>query len=67
SWPIVAATYMLMRGDYAADRNRAVLKFLDWAFRGGQSQAEKLDYVPIPDDTAKQIEAAWARELKAWP
>ncbi|HEY3777102.1 MAG TPA: phosphate ABC transporter substrate-binding protein PstS [Rhizomicrobium sp.] len=67
SWPIVAATYMLMRGDYAADRNRAVLKFLDWALRGGQSQAEKLDYVPIPDDTAKQIEAAWARELKAWP
>jgi phosphate transport system substrate-binding protein len=67
SWPIIAATYMLMRSDYAPDRNRGVLKFLDWALRSGQSQAEKLDYVPIPAETVKQIEASWTRGLKAWP
>lgn len=67
SWPIIAATFMLMRSDYAPDRNRHVLKFLDWALRSGQSQAEKLDYVPLPDATVKEIEASWTGALRAWP
>ncbi|MGN6517346.1 MAG: phosphate ABC transporter substrate-binding protein PstS [Rhizomicrobium sp.] len=67
SWPIIAGTYMPMRSDYAPDRNRGVLKFLDWALRSGQPQAEKLDYVPIPEETVKQIEASWTSGLKAWP
>jgi phosphate transport system substrate-binding protein len=67
SWPIIAATYMLMRRDYAADRNRGVLKFLDWSLRDGRPMAEKLDYVPIPEETVKQIEASWKATLKAWP
>jgi phosphate transport system substrate-binding protein len=67
SWPITAATYMLMRSDYAADRNHGVLKFLDWALRNGQPQAEKLGYVPIPEETRKLIEASWTAGLKAWP
>ena len=33
SWPITAATYMLMRADYPADKNKAMLKFLDWALQ----------------------------------
>ena len=67
SWPIIAATYMLMRSDYAADRNRSVLKFLDWSLRNGRPMAEKLDYVPIPEATVRQIEASWTRALGAWP
>jgi phosphate transport system substrate-binding protein len=67
SWPIIAATYMLMRSDYAAERNRSVLKFLDWSLREGRPMAEKLDYVPIPEETVKRIEASWTRSLKAWP
>ncbi len=67
SWPITAATFMLMRKDYAADRNREVLKFLDWALHDGQADAERLDYVPFPDNVVKQIEASWTAGLKAWP
>jgi phosphate transport system substrate-binding protein len=67
SWPITAATYMLMRNDYPADKNRAVLKFLDWALKDGQEDSRKLDYVPFPDSVVKQIEAAWTTQLKAWP
>lgn len=67
SWPIIAATYMLIRSDYAPDRNRAVLKFLDWALHDGRSVAEKLDYIPIPEKTVKQIETFWTNVLKAWP
>ncbi len=67
SWPITAATYMLMRTDYAPARNKEVLKFLNWALKDGQGDAKKLDYVPFPDTVVKQIEAAWTSELHAWP
>lgn len=67
SWPITAATYMLMRSDYAADRNKSVLKFLDWCLKNGQEDATKLDYVPFPDSVVKQIEASWTAHLHAWP
>jgi phosphate transport system substrate-binding protein len=67
SWPITAATYMLMRKDYPADKNKEVLKFLDWALHDGQADAEKLDYVPFPDSVVKQIEASWAKELHVSP
>ena len=67
SWPITAATFMLMRKDYAVDRNKQVLTFLDWALHDGQANSTKLFYVPFPDSVVKQIEAAWTSELKAWP
>jgi len=63
SWPITAATYMLMRTDYPAEQNQPVLKFLDWALKHGQEQAKALDYVPLPDGVVKQIEASWARDF----
>jgi phosphate transport system substrate-binding protein len=65
SWPITAATFMLMRADASPDDNLAVLKFLDWALRHGQDQAKELDYVPLPDSVVSLIEASWAKDLKA--
>ncbi|MBU6444532.1 MAG: phosphate ABC transporter substrate-binding protein PstS [Alphaproteobacteria bacterium] len=59
SWPITAATYMLMRKDYAMDKNNQVLKFLDYALHDGQAASRKLDYVPFPENIVKQIEASW--------
>jgi phosphate transport system substrate-binding protein len=67
SWPITAATYMLMRADYPAAKNKAVLQFLDYALHDGSADAEKLDYVPFPDSVVKQIEASWAKTLKVTP
>jgi phosphate transport system substrate-binding protein len=67
SWPITAATYMLMRADYPAEKNKAVLKFLDWALKNGQADARQLDYVPMPDSVVKQIEASWPKTLKVTP
>ena len=34
---------------YAAARNQAAVKFFDWALKNGQADAEKLDYVPLPE------------------
>jgi phosphate transport system substrate-binding protein len=67
SWPITAATYMLLRKDYPADKNREVLKFLDWALHDGQEDSRKLLYVPFPAAVVKQIEASWTAGLKARP
>jgi phosphate transport system substrate-binding protein len=67
SWPIVAATYMLMRPDYGAEKNKEVLKFLDYGLHEGAADASKLDYVPFPDSVVKEIEASWGKTLKAWP
>ena len=67
SWPITAATYMLLRADYPADKNKDVLKFLDWALKEGQGDARQLDYVPMPDGVVKQIEASWSQTLHVTP
>lgn len=64
SWPITAATYMLLRKDSAPDQNELALKFFDWCLKKGQDQAKQLDYVPLPDTVIKQIEQAWTTELK---
>ncbi len=68
SWPITAATYMLMRKDYAAEKNHEVLQFLDYALHDGQAASRKLDYVPLPDSVVKQIEASWVESFgkMAW-
>ena len=64
SWPITAATYMLMRKDGSPTTNQEVIKFLDYALKGGQAAAEKLDYVPFPAGVVKQIEDSWTTQLK---
>jgi phosphate transport system substrate-binding protein len=68
SWPITAATYMLMRKDYPAAQNHDVLSFLDWSLRDGQKEARALDYVPLPDSVVKQIETSWTKSFgnDAW-
>jgi phosphate transport system substrate-binding protein len=67
SWPITAATYMLLRSDYAADKNKAIVQFLSYALHDGAADAEKLDYVPFPDAVVKQIEASWGQTLHVSP
>jgi phosphate transport system substrate-binding protein len=64
SWPITAATYMLLRTDTDPAQNKLALKFLDWALKKGQAQSRALDYVPLPSNVVQQIEDSWARQLK---
>jgi phosphate transport system substrate-binding protein len=60
AWPISGASFILMhvRQD-KPETGREVLKFFDWAFRNGQKMAAELDYVPMPDPTVREIQAAW--------
>jgi phosphate transport system substrate-binding protein len=60
SWPITATTFALVYKqppDPAA--TAAALKFFKWGFEKGGDLALGLDYIPLPDNAVKAIEASW--------
>ncbi len=60
AWPITGATFILFHTEQAdAAKASEVLKFFNWAFAKGDKLSSDLDYVPLPDETVKKIEAAW--------
>jgi len=66
SWPILGATFILMRSaplDPAG--SAAALKFFDWAYKSGGDVATALGYVPMPEDVVASIERAWAEKIKS--
>jgi phosphate transport system substrate-binding protein len=65
SWPITAATFILVHGTQTdAAKAKAVLGFFDWSLNNGQAMAEELLYVPLPEKLVKQIEATWTASVK---
>jgi len=65
SWPITATNFILMyKQPKDAKRSADTRGFFKWAFENGQAQAQALDYVPLPPELVKQIEAYWAAEFK---
>jgi phosphate transport system substrate-binding protein len=62
AWPISGATFILMQAKQDKPANAtATLKFFDWAYANGDSSAEALDYVPMPDSIKPAIQRAWAQ------
>lgn len=41
-----------------------MLKFFDWAYKGGSKTATALDYAALPESVANQIRAAWKANIK---
>jgi phosphate transport system substrate-binding protein len=65
SWPMTAATWILMYkkpSDPAA--SASALKFFAWSFKNGGKMAESLDYVPMPANVVKDMEGYWKAEIK---
>jgi phosphate transport system substrate-binding protein len=62
SWPITAASFILMQTvtQDAASSGEA-LKFFDWAYRNGDAMAEALSYVPMPDNVVGLVQGEWAK------
>ena len=73
SWPITGASFILVYKEQAnAATAKEVLNFFDWCYRNGNSTAEKLDYVPMPEKVVKMVEKVWTEQIKAsgkpvWP
>ena len=65
SWPITAATFILMPKQ-PKDKAEAAeaLKFFAWAFEKGDKMAEELDYVPMPDAVVALVKATWAKDIQ---
>jgi phosphate transport system substrate-binding protein len=65
SWPMTAATWILMHKQ-AADANASTeaLKFFAWAYDKGAKAAEDLDYIPMPANVAASVKKTWAAEVK---
>ena len=60
SWPITATTFVLMhKAPPDAKASADALKFFQWSFEKGDQLALGLDYVPLPDNAIKAIEASW--------
>lgn len=65
SWPMTAATFILMHKDQAdADKAQTVLKFFDWSYEKGDAMAEELDFIPMPQNVVELVEASWKANLK---
>ncbi|MFY9627652.1 MAG: phosphate ABC transporter substrate-binding protein PstS [Methylocystis sp.] len=65
SWPITAATFILLpkQPQDAAAAGEA-LKFFGWAFAKGGKTAEELDYIPLPESVVALIKKSWAANVK---
>lgn len=60
SWPITAATFILMHKVPAdAEASTLALKFFDWAYKSGDQMAEELDYIPMPDSVVELVHEEW--------
>lgn len=61
SWPLTAASFVLLKSSANAARNGDVLDFFEWALTQGQAQATGLDYVPLPEAVVQKIRQSWHR------
>ncbi|HHW4680019.1 MAG TPA: phosphate ABC transporter substrate-binding protein PstS [Xylella taiwanensis] len=65
AWPITATTWAIL---YKKAKNpvssKTALDFFKWCFENGQSLAEQLDYVPLPNSLVQQIESYWIKNIK---
>ena len=60
AWPITTATYIMMHKTQDKPAQAAtVLKFWEWAYKGGDKTAADLDYVPMPDTVKAAIMKSW--------
>ncbi len=64
SWPITAATFILLpRQPQDKAAAAEALKFFAWAFEKGDRMAEDLDYIPMPENVVTLIKASWEKEI----
>jgi phosphate transport system substrate-binding protein len=64
AWPIAATTWIIMyKQPKNAEQSKAAFDFFKWTLEKGQSQAEALDYVALPDTLVKRIEGYWQSEF----
>ena len=65
SWPITAATFIMMHTVQDKPVNASnTLKFFEWAYATGDKMAAELEFVPLPDNVKALVRKQWADNLK---
>jgi phosphate transport system substrate-binding protein len=65
AYPITASTFVLLpKQPKDKAKSDAAIAFFKFALEKGQPQANKLDYVPLPDTVVKQIETYIGQNVK---
>src|SRR5690242_9766351 len=65
SWPMTAATWILMyKAPQDPTASRDALKFFAWAYDKGGKMAQELDYIPMPENVVKSVKAMWSSDIK---
>ena len=60
AWPITGATWVIMyKKPVSAPDSTKALTFFKWAYANGDKSAQELQYVPLPENAVKAIEASW--------
>jgi phosphate transport system substrate-binding protein len=60
SWPITAATFILMHQTPAdPEASKQALAFFDWAYTRGDQMATELGYIPLPDSVVELVHEEW--------
>ena len=60
SWPITSATFILMhKVQNKPAQAAATLDFFSWAYKNGDTEANNLDYVPMPQNVKNIVTRAW--------
>jgi phosphate transport system substrate-binding protein len=66
SWPITAATFILVyKQPDDPTAVAAALRFFDWAYDKGDDMAAALDYIPMPDSVVHMVHDTWTNEVTA--
>jgi phosphate transport system substrate-binding protein len=58
SWPIVGATFILVKKDRPESAQKT-FKFFSWCFDNGDEEARSLHYVPLPASLKDDIKGYW--------
>ncbi|MGY8706497.1 hypothetical protein RAD16_12230 [Bradyrhizobium sp. 18BD] len=68
AYPITATTFVLMpKAPKSPERSAAAIDFVRWSLERGRTQAERLNYVPLPTALVDQIERYWQQSLTVSP
>jgi len=60
SWPITGTVFVLMQKKALKPaHSKEVFNFFEWSFKNGARDARNLDYVPMPANVVKLIQASW--------
>ncbi|MDB2384279.1 phosphate ABC transporter substrate-binding protein PstS [Endozoicomonas sp.] len=64
SWPMTAATFILMHKDQASpEKAKTIIDFFEWSYANGGGYAKSLDYIPMPASVVKLVENVWKDDL----